>query len=160
MISSLHAFLYSWAWFRVRVWDHAGFATGTSKELRKKLSHRGSVPAVQGLNKGETLEASDHGSNHAFARRGSVDSRRQDQAIGTLCWSSSQEAANCRCAQLRRGDRGGEVASVTSSERRRWGSAQELSRSSQPSANHAGSSQQFVAASAAVPGDCMVRRTQ
>ena len=27
---------------------------------------------VQGLNKGETLEASDHGSNHAFARRGSV----------------------------------------------------------------------------------------
>ena len=28
--------------------------------------------SVQGLNKGETLEASDHGSNHAFARRGSV----------------------------------------------------------------------------------------
>ena len=34
LISSLHAFLHSWAWSRVRVWDHAGFVKGTSKELR------------------------------------------------------------------------------------------------------------------------------
>ena len=33
-ISSSQAFLYSWAWQRVRIWDSAGFTTGATEHSR------------------------------------------------------------------------------------------------------------------------------
>ena len=47
LISSLQAFLYSWAWKRVRHWDGAGAThQEADTEKRKELSHLGTIPAV------------------------------------------------------------------------------------------------------------------